>query len=201
MEVKMTTQEIRSFNTHIEIRDGTDGRVIEGYPIVFGKASEDLGGFVEYIDPKALNGVDLDEVYLIYGHDFNQPLARVDAGTLQLEVDKVGLHFTATLPNTTVANDVLENIRVGNIKGMSFGFTVAEGGEKWEMTNDGTPDVRTVTQIDEVFEITLTPLPAYKDTTVAIASRDALKKGYTIRDRLRDTVILAKIERNINYGN
>ena len=32
-------------------------RMVEGYAIVFGSESRDLGGFVEVIDAKALDGV------------------------------------------------------------------------------------------------------------------------------------------------
>jgi HK97 family phage prohead protease len=168
--------EIRSYKvSNIEIRDGTDGRSIAGYPVVFGKPSENLGGFVEYVDREAFQDVSFDNVYLLYGHEFNNVLARVDAGTLDIGVDDNGVYFRATLPNTTLANDVLENIRVGNIQGMSFGFTVAQ--DTWQTGTE--VDVRTILKIDELFEITLTPIPAYQDTRVAIAQRDKLHKRTT----------------------
>lgn len=167
-------KENRSYNSKIEIRENTDSRVIEGQPIVFDKLSENLGGFVERVDKKALEDVDLSKVLLIYGHEFNSILARVDAGNLKLEVTDSGLNFKAELPNTTLANDALENIRVGNIQGMSFGFTVEE--DEWTYGDRGQPDTRVIKKIDEVFEITLTPIPAYTDTKIAIASRDANKK-------------------------
>jgi len=189
----MNNQEIRSISVEVRADDQEGSRKVFGYPIVFGKPSNDIG-FIEYIDKGALKGVDLSDVYLVYAHDPNQPLARVDAGTLKLKVDDEGLYFESTLPNTTLANDVLENIRVGNIKGMSFMFTAAE--DKWELSNEpGKPDIRHVTKIDEVFEITITPLPAYDDTSIAIASRDAQRaNGYSLRQRLQDTVTLALIQ-------
>lgn len=108
--------EVRTYKVkNIEIRDGTDGRTITGYPVVFDKPSQNLGGFIEYVDKNAFKDVSFDNVYLLYGHEFNNVLARVDAGTLTISVDETGVFFSATLPNTTLANDVLENIRVGNI--------------------------------------------------------------------------------------
>lgn len=190
----MNNQEVRSLSVEVRADEQEGSRKVFGYPIVFGKPSNDIG-FIEYIDKGALKDVDLSDVYLVYAHDPNQPLARADAGTLKLKVDDTGLYFEATLPNTTLANDVLENIRVGNIKGMSFMFTAAE--DTWEFSNDpGQPDIRHVTKIDQVFEITITPLPAYDDTSIAIASRDAQRaKGYSLRQRLQDTVTLAQIQK------
>lgn len=193
----ITQKEVRTQLNDIEIRDDeTGGRIITGYPIVFNKPSENLGGFIEYVESNALKGVSMDNVYLIYGHEFNNVLARKDAGTLELSIDKKGLLFKANLPNTTLANDVLENIRVGNIQGMSFGFTVAD--ESWEYGQDGAPDVRKVKQIDELFEITLTPIPAYKDTTVAIAKRDAMHQQLSLRSKLHMSLELVKAKEKIN---
>lgn len=190
-------KEVRTQLNNIEIRDdGESGRIITGYPIVFNKPSENLGGFIEYVDPGALKNVSMDNVYLIYGHEFNNVLARKDAGTLELSIDKTGLLFKATLPNTTLANDVLENIRVGNIQGMSFGFTVSD--ESWEYGKNDDPDIRHVKQIDELFEITLTPIPAYKDTTVAIAKRDAMHKQMSLRSRFQMDLELARAKENMN---
>lgn len=193
----ITQKEVRTQLNDIEIRDDeTGGRIITGYPIVFNKPSENLGGFIEYVESNALKGVSMDNVYLIYGHEFNNVLARKDAGTLELSIDKKGLLFKANLPNTTLANDVLENIRVGNIQGMSFGFTVAD--ESWEYGQDGAPDIRKVKQIDELFEITLTPIPAYKDTTVAIAKRDAMHQQLSLRSKLHMSLELAKAKEKMN---
>lgn len=185
-------KEIRTQLNNIEIRDDeeTGGRVITGYPIVFNSPSTDLGGFIEFVDQDALKDVSMDDVYLIYGHDFNNVLARVDAGTLELTIDETGLLFRATLPNTTLANDVLENIRVGNIRGMSFGFTVDD--ELWKWSANAETDIRYVKHIDQLFEITLTPVPAYKDTTVAIAQRDSFHKEMSQRARYKAILDVAK---------
>lgn len=190
--------EIRSYESTLEIRAETDSRTIEGYPIVFNRASGDLGGFIEFVDPKALDNVDLSKVYLIYGHEINDVLARSDAGSLKLEVDKIGLKFSAELPNTTLANDVLENIRVGNIQGMSFGFTVSH--DNWEWGTNGKPDVRTIDQIDQLFEITLTPVPAYPDTKVALSKRDLHEKEVSKSLQIRNALVLEILKYQANKG-
>ena len=190
----MAEKEIRDLFANVELRAESDARVISGYAVVFDEPSQDLGGFIEYIDKGSFKDVNLDEVLLVYGHDINAPLARADSGTLEVKVDNKGLFFRAELPNTTLANDVLENIRFGNIRGMSFAFTTKA--DTWSWSKDDKPDVRHVTAIDEIFEITITALPAYQDTSVAIASRDASKQSaYTQRQRMRDELTLMRVRK------
>lgn len=158
-------KEIRMTATKLEIRDiNTDNanHIISGYAIVFNQPSEDMG-FIEYVDSNALTRVDTSKVLALYNHDYANVLARVDAGTLKLSVDDKGLAFTCQIPNTTLGADVFENVRNGNIQGCSFGFTVAE--DVWTVAKDGTSQ-RLVKQLGELFEISLTTIPAYEQTSV-----------------------------------
>lgn len=163
--------EIRSVVTDLKaIKRDSDGNTIkqiQGYAIMFNTLSVDLGGFVEVIKPTALDGVDLSDVKLIYAHENNSILARASAGNLTTKVDDTGLFFTANLPDTTLANDVYEDIAVGNLKGMSFGFTIPDGGDDWERQTDGTL-LHTVNQIGVIGELTVTAYPAYQDTSVEL---------------------------------
>lgn len=182
--------EIRSTATDLQAvtRDdaGKTTKQIQGYAIIFDTLSIDLGGFVETIDPTALDGVDLSDIKLIYAHENNQILARTDAGNLQVKVDAKGLFFIADLADTTLANDVYNNIQAGNLKGMSFGFTIADGGDKWTRQQDGTL-LHEVTQIDVLGELTVTAWPAYPSTSVELKrSAEQHMKGNT-RDMATDT--------------
>ena len=157
----------RSFATELEVRDlDSGGHEISGYAIVFNQPSEDLG-FIEYITPNALDKVDLKQLLLLYGHDFNNILARADSGTLTTKVDEKGLFFNAKIPNTTLGTDVYNNIENGNIKGASFRFDVAEDGDEW-ITDENGQLIHTVTKISNLPEISLTPYPAYSETSVQI---------------------------------
>lgn len=181
--------EIRSTGVDLQAitRDdaGTTTKQIQGYAITFDTLSVDLGGFVETIDPTALDGVDLSDIKLLYGHDHNRILARTDAGNLQVKVDAKGLFFIADLADTTLANDIYKNIQAGNLKGMSFGFTIADGGDKWTRQPDGKL-LHTVTQIGQVGELTVTPYPAYQDTSVEL-KRSAEQQMKGKRDMATDT--------------
>ena len=110
-----------------------DGRTLAGYAAVYGQDSREIvengRKFVERIAPGAFNetlssGAD---VKLYYNHDASMPLARTRSGTLQLKSDRNGLAFTASLPDTTLGNDVRALIERGDLSGeMSFGFFVVE---------------------------------------------------------------------------
>ena len=110
-----------------------DGRTLAGYAAVYGQDSREIvengRKFTERIAPGAFNetlssGAD---VKLYYNHDASMPLARTRSGTLQLKSDRNGLAFTASLPETTLGNDVRALIERGDLSGeMSFGFFVVE---------------------------------------------------------------------------
>ena len=171
-------QEIRGVPTNLKVveRDNTQKpKQIQGYAILFNQPSELIDdSFTEVIKPGALNGVDLSQVQLIYGHEHNSILARADSGNLTLKVDNSGLFFVATLADTTVANNVYEDILAGNLKGMSFGFTIPKGGDQWTRSPKGI--VHVVNQIGVLGELTVTPNPAYSETSVQIKrSLDQIK--------------------------
>lgn len=161
-----TNKDVRS--VQLQVRDtqtANDGsHVISGTAVVFDQPSEAMP-FIEYVSPLAFKNVDFSNVQLLYNHDFSSILARVDAGTLKITVNNKGLNFTATLPDTQLGNDTFTNIQNGNLQGLSFGFTIAD--DSWGLDNDGN-EVHTINQIDQLFELSLTPIPAYQETSVKI---------------------------------
>lgn len=141
---------------------------VEGYALLFNQPSKDLGGFVEVIDPKALDDVDLSKVIMLDQHDYSKPLASVEAGTLKLDVDDKGLHFVATIdPSVSYANDTLNNVKNGNINSMSFRFDIDDGSDSWSKDDNGQV-VRTVNQIKDLLEVSTVTVPAYDDTNVNV---------------------------------
>lgn len=151
----------------LEFRAKEDSRMIEGYAIVFNKDSENLGGFIERIKPEAVEGRLNDDIVALLNHDQNHVLAR-NGKTMELEVDKNGLKYRFEAPNTTAGNDLLENVRLGNISKSSFAFTV--DADEWDFRDNG-PDIRTITKIKRLYDVSPVTYPAYPDTTVAQSSR------------------------------
>lgn len=178
---------IRTISTdHNQLRaakndDGTT--TISGYAVTFNQPSQPIP-FIEYIDDHALDDVDFSKTLLLYGHDFNKILARADSHTLNIKVDQHGLFFTATLADTTLANDVREDIIAGNLKGCSFGFNIAPNGDSWDTDKDGNT-IHYVNKISNVAELTITPIPAYTSTSVQV-ERDLKEYLNNKEDNMQD---------------
>ena len=167
-----TTPEDPATPTEEDKIDNKDSKKISGYAIVFNKPSKPIpdgdNSFIEIIDPKALENTDLSDVVMLSNHDYSKPLATVKAGTLKLDVDEKGLHFEATLPNTTDGSDTFENVKAGNIDSASFRF--ANASDQWSKDDDGNV-TRTITNIGDIFEISSVTVPAYDDSSVEVAKR------------------------------
>jgi len=157
--------------TEIRIATGADGsKTLSGYAIIWDSPSVDLGGFNEVCSPGMCTRTlkENPDVLLLRDHNPSQLLGRTSAGTLTLTQDSKGLAFTATLPNTAIAADTVENIRLGNLDACSFGFNVPDGGDKWTTTPDGSI-VRTLLDIN-LAEISVTSFAAYPATSVSLRS-------------------------------
>lgn len=178
---------IRTISTdHNQLRaakndDGTT--TISGYAVTFNQPSQPIP-FIEYIDDHALDDVDFSKTLLLYGHDFNKILARADSHTLNIKVDQHGLFFTATLADTTLANDVREDIIAGNLKGCSFGFNISPNSDSWDTDKDGNT-IHYVNKISNVAELTITPIPAYTSTSVQV-ERDLKEYLNNKEDNMQD---------------
>ena len=179
---QMKRSEYRSikFETRVEEKqEGGKKLVLRGYPILFNTETSVYdywyGEVRETILPTALEGTDLTNVYLITGHNIEPDKVLGRNGiNMRMEVDETGLFFECELPNTQHARDIYNLIESGLVDGMSFGFRCSDEVNQETMT-------RTITHIDELFEITITPFPAYKEASVIVqkqrqATEDAEKQ-------------------------
>ncbi|TPR49848.1 phage major capsid protein [Apilactobacillus micheneri] len=146
---------------------------VEGYGLLFNTLSKNLGGFKEKIDPKALNNVDLSKVYMLFNHNYDKPLASVEAGNLSLTVDDKGLKFVANLDNSvSYVSDVINQVNNGNIKNCSFSFDVDTTDDQAEVfSEDNGETVRTINKIKDLFDVSLVTIPAYDEATVKVDTR------------------------------
>ena len=152
---------------------GDSGRTIRGYAARFGSVY-DMGWYTEELHRDALKNADMSDVRGLFNHDSNLILGRTKAGTVRVGVDSIGIWYEIDLPGTTAGNDILENIRVGNIDQSSWGFmlrrTKDSNGDQWERRNGR--DHRILMDVETLFDVSPVTFPANPDTTVAKRSRD-----------------------------
>lgn len=155
------------------------GTTIRGIAIPFGSLSEDLGGFVELWHPGAVDRTLAEglDVRALVNHDPASIIGRTKAGTLRLRKADDGLHVEITPPDTTVGRDVLESVRRGDVDGMSIGFRVMPGGERFERRADH--HVRIITDA-RIVETSIVTFPAYSATDATVAQRalQAFRAGH-----------------------
>lgn len=210
MKNKKSVKEIRCWNvkaegvvvTRSKDTNGNDIAKISGYAAKFNSESEDLGGFREIIQPGAFkNALLKSDTRALFNHDSSMVLGRMSAGTMTLKEDNTGLFMEVTPPDTQFARDLLVSIERGDIKEQSFGFTVKT--DSWEEDRETGKTVRTLIEINELFDVSPVTFPAYPDTTVAKRSLEGFKKSTdTSGDNKDDTIlktILAEDEKREKY--
>lgn len=157
--------------------DGKETLIIVGTPIVFDTPTtiNDLcGSYTEVIKRGALVGCDLTDSRLLVNHDLTRiPLARTPK-TMQLSITEKGLEMRAELPDTEEAKTAYTAVKRGDLTGMSFSFTVPEGGDSY----DAQTNTRTITKIEKVYEVSLVNFPAYPTASAEARSTraESLKK-------------------------
>lgn len=163
---EIRTAEIRATAPTAE---GATSLVIEGVAIVFDTPTvitDRNGSYTEIIKRGALDKAELTDSRLLYNHDLTRvPLAKTPK-TMSFNITNVGLEFRAELPNTEQAREVYEAVKREDLAGCSFGFTVPENGQSY----DPKTNTRTITKIDKVYEVSITPFPAYPTTSVEARS-------------------------------
>ena len=160
------------------------GRKISGYAAVFSSPAKIDGLFTERILPGAFDETlrsTANDVPLLWNHDTGKPLGRRSAG-LVLKVDSRGLFFQCEAPAVSYADDALELLRSGILKGCSFGFNVIR--DSW--SPDGKKrDLHEV----RLIEISLVTFPAYSGTSAQ--ARDADDRSAWMRACMDADIALA----------
>lgn len=150
-----------------EVRAAGDGVTLSGYAAVFRSYSQNLGGFVESIEPDAFAGVLEDDTLALYNHDSGYVLGSRENGTLLLSADAVGLRYDVALNLADQQHvSLAEKVKRGDVRGSSFAFMMpADGsGESWGMTAEGFP-LRTLTRVAWLGDVGPVSRPAYKATS------------------------------------
>lgn len=168
----METLEIRNITGKVIHRSEDMSRMVEGYALLFDTASDGLN-FEEVIERSALKGViERSDVFALLNHSRDRGvLARSinGQGSLTLEVDEKGLLYRFEAPNTALGDELLENLRRGEINQSSFAFDVRD--DKWERKSDGTWK-RTISQFGNIYDVSPVYNAAYSKTSVYMRGKE-----------------------------
>jgi HK97 family phage prohead protease len=187
-KVKMSNRETRDFETVFEVREEGDGMTFVGYAAKFNEPSENLGGFIEYVERGAFTRSlkSRNDVMLLWNHDSGEPLASVRSGTMKLYEDDIGLRVEARLPMTSRGKDLAILLRDGIVRKMSFGFNVIKDSWNSEGTERRLKAVR-------LFEVSAVVFPAYASTEAGVRGLDLVAQRASVdADQLAD--VMLKIE-------
>lgn len=149
-----------------------DVMVLEGYPVTF-KNETPIGdiddwGWIESIDPHALDNTDMRDCCLKYNHNDTSPImARTRNNSLKLTIDEKGLFMRAELIDTQTNKDFYKMVKAGLLDKMSFAFTV----EDEDVDNRSHPIKRIIKRIGKLFDVSVVDIPAYDSTSLIARSK------------------------------
>lgn len=175
---------MRTFDiTELKTRGGTgeeEPSMISGYASVFNSKASIGDYFQEVITPGAFarSIAENSDVRALFNHNWDNVLGRTKNGTLRLTEDERGLKFEVDLPNTTVARDLAESLKRGDINQCSFGFIPTE--ESFDYSVE--PVLRTISEV-ELYEISVVSIPAYEDTEVSLVRSKEIDKA--VEERIK----------------
>jgi HK97 family phage prohead protease len=182
--------------TEVEVRQGENADelpTISGYASVFNSETTIAGVFREVVRKGAFKRAikENQDVRALIDHASSLILGRTKAGTLTLVEDDKGLRTIIKPPNTQVARDLVENLRVGNVDQMSFGFIVKK--QQWSSNSEVNGlDLREILDVD-LFDVSVVTYPAYDSTTVGLRGSDP-KNIYEVAKRELEEARGAKTE-------
>lgn len=152
------------------LQDDSDEMIIEGYAAVF-EQETDLGWCKEVISRDAFNDCNMSDCVLKYNHNDNcLILARTRNKSLELLVDNKGLKIRAKLIDTNQNKDIYKMIKAGLLDKMSFAFSVRK--QEW----DYETDTRRITEISQLFDVSVVDVPAYDSTEIYARSKETYEK-------------------------
>ena len=167
--------------------NGQPSRTVVGHPIVYGVRSVNLTPWsdtrvvFEILEPGCITQDVFDRSDVIYNNNHSTRIEDMigrcykGKGTLSIKPGERNVEISCDYPNTTVGNDTLEQIRLGNVFGMSFAFRDdwedTENGVSYERTNETIDGkevwLRHVKRIVELYDVANVTHPAYEQTDVA----------------------------------
>jgi HK97 family phage prohead protease len=156
-----------------ELRASADGRTMSGYAAVFGSPTRIFERNREFMESVARGAFSRtiaakDRVVLMFDHGQHPLIGGMPLGKItDMREDDHGLWIEARLSDHFLADIVGTAIADEAITGMSFRFSVPDGGDVWDRTGD--MPTRTINEV-KLYELGPVTMPAYDTTSVGVRS-------------------------------
>jgi HK97 family phage prohead protease len=159
--IQKRTRTLPITNLRSEKTDG--GHTISGYASLYGVLSEYIRpGVKERIAIGAFDeAVAKSEVTANVNHDDAFLLGRTSSGTLRLKADELGLAFEVDVPDTTTGRDIGVLMSRGDLRDVSFAFTVDPEDIQIERASE-TESVDVIKRVAELFDVSVVVRGAYR---------------------------------------
>jgi len=167
---------------------------IHGTPILYNVETVINDWFGKYREVirsgAATNSLAGKNIRMLNQHDSKQPLGTTKHGTLRLTETIDGINCECDLANTAEGATVYEQIKRGDVDGMSFGFYVTK--ERWTFSEEeGVLDLREILEI-ELLEVSPVTFPAYEQTSIAV-------RGFSDEEK-KDLQVLGSLVNRSKHG-
>ena len=177
-------REIRNTSFQVQVTgENEEKRTVEGYALLFDTPSDGLS-FTEVIKRGALDGVlEKSDVFALLNHDQRRGVlarSKYGKGSLSLSVDDKGLKYRFDAPKTALGDELLENIRRGEIGESSFCFDVEK--DTWEKRSDGSWK-RTIEKFGNIYDTSPVYNGAYSKTSVYMRGKEAAEEELRHREQ------------------
>ena len=214
IEKLMNEKEIqfRDFRvTSIETRQNEEGKeelIVEGVPVTFNQETVLYKGKYyearEVVSPGAFDECDMSDVIFNYNH-CGRVYARTRNGSLSVWIESDGLHMRAILMSEDEGHkELYRDIKSGLIDKMSFAFHIEESEWKYVEIGDGYEiDIRTITKIDKLYDVSAVDIPAYDTTSISARgafdaererrNAESIKKAEELELEKRKLLLLAEM--------
>ena len=125
----------------------------------------------EKIAQNAFDNCDMSDVIFNFNH-CGRVYARTRNNSLSLEVKEDGLYMrTILMPEDNGHAELYRDIQSGLIDKMSFAFHVKESSYEYiERADEPNVEIRTVTEIDKLYDVSAVDIPAYDSTSISARS-------------------------------
>lgn len=163
-------REYRKMSVEVRAVEDGDAMTVTGYATTFNQPyvlwEEEGYKVVEQVAPTAFNECDMSDVIMQYDHA-GRVFARNKNGTLNLQIDEIGLKITADLGGTDIGRQLYQEIKGGYTDKMSFGFVVESDKQEYVSENGNETVLRTILKIKKLYDVSAVSLPANDMTSIS----------------------------------